>query len=77
MKANQNNWQYYDATGSDSNPYSKRASHECTKYPWIATEIAINIIFRITGKKVTSIPVPNSLEEVVKKEINKANISCT
>lgn len=55
-----NNWFFYP---SPELPYEtddggKRASHECTKYPWIATEVTKSIIANVTGNKAAEIPVP-------------------
>lgn len=40
--------------------YKKTASHECTKYPWVATSLAADIIREITGKESTTIPTPSN-----------------
>lgn len=56
----------------ENSNYSKRASHECTKYPWISTEVGKSIIKQITGKAVDSIPIPLKPLDKVKK----ANENC-
>jgi hypothetical protein len=51
--------------------YKKTASHECTKYPWVATSLAADIIREITGQVSGTIPTPSN-----EKALKSAHSAC-
>lgn len=73
LKAHADSWYFYPGNlAFEDNDYSRRASHECTKYPWISTEVAKSIILNITGREARSIPVPVNPPD----KVAKADQSC-
>ncbi len=49
---------YYPAAFDGAGDRPVGASHECTKYPWVSTQIANEIVRSITGNNPEQIPVP-------------------
>ena len=76
MAENEKDWLFYP---SHQLPYQsenpgKRSSHECTKYPWISSEVASSIVKNISGLSVNSIAQPSS--SLTAKTVKELNEKC-
>ncbi|WP_298774342.1 hypothetical protein [uncultured Shewanella sp.] len=76
VNKNNDNWYFYPSKKlpyQSQNP-GRRASHECTKYPWISHEVSTNIIKNISGISENNIKQPTTSETL--EDVKKLNKRC-